>query len=60
MIAVSVREDGIEKVRLSALLGYKRVKETPVRRQENKKIPIWESRQEMVWSLTGIAEVSYR
>ena len=44
----------------SALEVYKRrVKATPVRRQENKKNPVWDSRLEMVWPLTGIAEVSY-
>ena len=44
----------------SALQGYKCVKVTPVRHQENKKT-VWGklSHQEMVWPLTGIAEVSY-
>ena len=47
------------KLIYSALQGYTRVKATPVRRQENKKTPVWDSRLEMAWPLTGIAEVSY-
>ena len=43
----------------SALHGYKRVKATPVCCQENKKRTVWDSRLEMVWPLTEIAEVSY-
>ena len=41
----------------SALLGYTREIATPVRREETKKKQ-WDSRLEMVWSLTGIAETS--